>query len=243
MKQKIENRKQLNDYFKKVNEEVDKYIVEHQIKPSRLAKYIISNGGIDKFVEEIGLSDIDGINKVVDHVLKSRVHMEKDGIMKFESFRLNENVMERPTILNADILFDTMQAATIDHEKILADYFDTSLGHIEEFNTLKHLYIVDATDGKFYAYVFTNSDMDTILNNIKEFVYNNIPLEVEVKLTDKLSIKIPVADANVESKVESIDIVSILEEIFAEFTVERFDLSGDLDNHSEVVVVFKKSNT
>ncbi len=241
MKQKIETRKQLNDFFKKVNEEVDKYIIEHHIKPSRLAKYIISNGGIDKFVEEIGLSEVEGINKVVDQVLKSRVHMEKDGIMKFEAFRLNENVMERPTTINTDIIFDTLQSATVEHEKILGDHFDVSLGHIEEFNPSQHIYIVDATDGKYYAYAFTDSDIDTMLNNIKEFVYNNLPLEIEVKLTDKQSIKIPVSEVSVETKVDSLNITSILEDIFADYTVERFD-TGNLDNNSEAIVVYKKSN-
>jgi hypothetical protein len=241
MKQKIENRKQLNDFFKKVNEEVDKYLIEHQIKPSRLAKYIISNGGIDKFVEEIGLSEIDGINKVVDQVLKSRVHMERDGIMKFESFRLNEDaVVTGPSLLTVDVLFDTIGKATIEHEKILGDYFDTSLGHIEEFNALKHLYIVDSTEGKYYAYAFTDSDMDTMFNNIKEFVYNNIPLEVEVKLTANKSISIPVTEANVEAKVNSLDVTSILEELFSDYTIEKFDTSSD--NHNEAIVIYKKSN-
>ncbi len=242
MKQKIENRKQLNDFFKKVNEEVDKYIIEHHIKPSRLSKYIISNGGIDKFVEEIGLSDIEDINKVVEQVLKSRLHMEKDGIMKFESFRINENIdTTNDVLINESILLKSIGDSTIEHEKIVADYFDTSLGHVEESNISKHLYVVDASDGKYNAYVFTDVDMDTILENIEEFVYNNIPLEVEIKLTENKSIKVPTTFTNIDSKVREVSIDLLLEDLFIGFKVERLTLSGD--DYSEAIMIFKKTTS
>jgi hypothetical protein len=191
---KIENRKELNAYFKQVNTEIDKYINEHKIRPSRLSKYIKSNGGVSKFVKDLGLSDISGIDKVVDQALKSRLHMEKDGILKFESFRMLENAQmfmdsQKPeknetNLLTLDVIYDDMKPSNIEHEKVLADYFDRSLGHVEESDVNTHKYIVD---NKYEAYIFLADDVVEIQKNIDDLIIANVSRNIGVKLTDSQS--------------------------------------------------------
>src|ERR1035437_143210 len=190
---KIENRKELNTYFKQVNSEIDKYLTDHKIRPSRLSKYIKNNGGVNKFIKDLGLSDISGIDRVVDQALKSRLHMEKDGILKFESFRLLESMenIEDSELLTLDSIARDMNSG-IEYEKILADHFDTSLGHIEESHN-SHMYTVDVMGKKYEAYVFLDKDIAGVHDTILEHIKQQIPKQINVKVTKSqlASVSIP----------------------------------------------------
>jgi hypothetical protein len=82
---KISNSEEAHGYYKIVNDLIDEYIVKWGIKPSSLSRYL-KNSKLDQLLKINGLSDIEGIDRVLKDVIEDRSHMERDGIMKFESF-------------------------------------------------------------------------------------------------------------------------------------------------------------
>lgn len=161
---KITNKEEANFYFKKVNELVDDYIKNHKVKPNEIYHYI--NRNYDSFLEEIGLNDVDGIKMVVNNVLEHRLNMQKDKVMKFENFSLlKENVL-------------TITKSSVEQEKVLSDYFNTSLGHIENIDSEIHLYLINDFGQKKYAFIFSEEDVA----NFKEYILEGLFKEVEEKI-------------------------------------------------------------
>ena len=154
---KITNKEEANFYFKKVNQLVDDYIKNHKVKPNEIYHYI--NRNYDSFLEEIGLNDVEGIKMVVNNVLEHRLNMQKDQVIKFESFSLvKEDVM-------------SITKPNIEHEKILADYFNTSVGHIECVVESLHMYLINDLGVKKYAFIFSKKEIDVIKSNLlKELI-------------------------------------------------------------------------
>ncbi len=218
MTKKIENRKELSDYFKQVNKGIDKYTVDHKIKPSSLSKFIKNNGGTSKFVKDLGLSDISGINKVVDQALKSRLHMEKDGVLKFESFKLleNQNQIEKREYLTLEDIYLQVNPSDIKHEKILADAFDVSLGHIEEVDAKKHQYSISKN---IEAYIFTQDDILRLYDTVRDIVNENTPHTIKVMITKNISTDV---DVDIENSTSfDVDIVhSVLKDLYENFKVK-----------------------
>ena len=152
---KITNREEANDYFKQINELVDEYIKKWRVKPTEIKTYFKKN--IDSFLEKIGLSDVEGINRIIDDVLDHRVHMELDKVMKFESFNLLESLIN-------------IGNTTTQHEKILADYYNTGMGHVEVLDKDIHLYKVNDFGEKVNSIIFSNEELETIYKKIEDNV-------------------------------------------------------------------------
>lgn len=151
---RISNTEEANFYYKKVNELVDKYIKEHKIRPSELNRYLSKN--MKSFLENSGISDVEGINRIVMDVLDHRNHMELDGVLTFEGFKnLNENVA-------------SIGNATLEHEKKLADFYNTSIGHVELVDDGMHLYKVSDFDEKIVSIIFSEKELDTVYENIMD---------------------------------------------------------------------------
>jgi len=151
---RISNTEEANFYYKKVNELVDKYIKEHKIRPSELNRYLSKN--MKSFLENSGISDVEGINRIVMDVIDHRNHMELDGVLTFEGFKnLNENVA-------------SIGNATLEHEKKLADFYNTSIGHVELVDDGMHLYKVSDFDEKIVSIIFSEKELDTVYENIMD---------------------------------------------------------------------------
>lgn len=231
---KIETREQLNDYFKKVNSEIDKYINEHNIRPSRLKNYINNNGGVKKFVSDLGLAEIIGINSVVEQALNSRIHMEKDGIMTFESFRTNEELSDLesegmlPLLTMDDVLF--MKSDIIKYEKALASYFETSLSHVEENG--KNRFKVNDIGSSYDVYIFSDDDIDEIISLLSDYVDTNAPSYVDVNITKNFSISIDVT-SSYHPTID--DYETLIQNLFSEYDFDTYE-SDDEPNY----IILKK---
>ena len=153
MEKKITNTEEANLYYKTVNELVDKYIKEHKIKPSELNKYFSKN--MKSFLENSGLDGIENINRIIKDVLDHRTNMELDGVLTFESFK----------ILNESII--SIGNSSINHEKILADFYKTSIGHIDLLDDGMHIYRVNDFNEKVISIIFSDQELDIIYNNIE----------------------------------------------------------------------------
>lgn len=145
---RITNTEEANFYFKKVNELIDDYIKNHKIKPSEISNYI--NRNYKSFLEEVDLKDVENIKTVVDNVLEHRLNMQKDSILKFENFAfVNENTK-----------------STIEHEKVLADFFNTSIGHVEIINSNLNLFIINDFGKKEFALILSEQEFVDIKEDI-----------------------------------------------------------------------------
>jgi hypothetical protein len=161
---KITNREEANEYYNKVNELVDDYIKTWKIKPSEIYHYFQRN--MESFLGRTGLSEVDGIRRVVNDVLEHRKFMELDKVMKFESFnRVNESVIN-------------IGNANVNHEKVLADYYNTSLGHVDLVDPEIHLYKINDFGKKVVSIIFSDKELE----EIKENILDNLVSEAENKV-------------------------------------------------------------
>lgn len=142
---KITNTEEVNQFYDLVNDHIDEYIIKHKVRPSNLKKYFDSKR-IDIFLKKYKLDDVDGIKRVVRDVVEDRLHAEKDKIIKFESF-INEGVGE--WIGDSDI----------SHERILADLYHISIGHILVTNPKKHQYDIDDMGTRRSAIIYSKEDV------------------------------------------------------------------------------------
>ncbi len=167
----INSREDANKYYQIVNALIDNYITKEKIKPQNLRRYL-KNGSdkFEKFIERNGLKDINGIRQVINDVIDSWTHIENDGIMTFESYKLYESEEFKITSL-IQCLYKGIGKTDINTEKFLADYFDTNLSHIDIVDSDKHIFKINDWENKdLIAIVYNNDELDIIKENIKEYL-------------------------------------------------------------------------
>lgn len=154
---KITNTQEANTYYKVVNELVDKLIKNHKIRPTELRSYFSKN--LNSFLENSGLSGVEGIVKVVNDVLDHRYHAELDGVLTFENFGKSGHLFE----------------STLSYEKVLADYFRTSIGHVSLLDEEIHLFKVKDFGERKYCVIMNSDDLSEIENSmINSFVQDTM---------------------------------------------------------------------
>lgn len=166
----INNSEDANKYYKLINGYIDEYVENHKISPLKLKKYLKNNQKMISFLKRKGLDSIKNINRVLNDIIDDRISIEKDSIKSFESYKVFEsNIFD----IN-DCMYKGIDMSNISHEKILADYFDVSLGHINIIDSNKHVFEVETLNGKIQCIAFNNNDMSIIKENLKEYYFNKI---------------------------------------------------------------------
>lgn len=169
---KISNSSELNQYYGRINNYIDEYISSYRVSPSEIYRYI--NKNINKFLEKFGLNDIEYIEQIVKDVVEHRRNMEKDKIFKFEQFthQINESLIN-------------LTPGTVHHEKILADYYNTSLGHIKLVDPNVHLYEIKDFDKVIKAVVFSSEEIQLLKTKIQQKISSEIMnMSVELNSLD-----------------------------------------------------------
>ena len=185
----INNREDANKYYQLINELVDEYIDKWKIRPSRLGKYLRPGSDrFNKFLMRNNLSEVKGAEVILKDIIEDRVHMEKDGVMTFESFHLFESDDFKIDSMK-ECLYKGIEKADIKMEKILADVFDTNLGSIDIVDADKHIFKIEDWEGEDKKVIIYSSDDDllTIKENIMNHLYEDISKR-KIELTDKISI-------------------------------------------------------
>ena len=166
----IKNSDDANKYYQLINQYIDEYVENWKIKPNNLKNYLLGNkSNLLKFLERRGLNDVNNINIVLSDVIQDRVSMYNDSVMTFESFKLLESDEFKILDLRSNI-FKGIQKATIEHEKILADFFDASLSEIDVVNSDQHLFSFAENN----VYVFSKDEITILKTNILENIYQKI---------------------------------------------------------------------
>lgn len=179
---KINNTLDANNYYKIVNDIVDKYISDHRIRPSELSRYFMKN--MDYFLESSNLNDIDGIKTVVMDVLQHRHSMEMDNVITFEKFKMSESLLN-------------IGDPSINHIKILADYYHTSVGHVESIDKNIHLFSINDFGKVIKSIIFSEEELNKIYNNVEQISLNEssertlvISKIDNIELSEKISFKL-----------------------------------------------------
>lgn len=183
-------REDANKYYQVVNKLVDEYIEEWKIKPANLKKYLKPGSDkFEKFVERNGLKDINGIKQVINDVIEDRVHMETDGVLTFESFKVFESDEFKITSL-IQCLYKGVGKTDIKAEKFLADHFDANLSQIDIIDTDKHMFKISNWENEdLLVIVYNKDEFDIIRENIKEYLLDML-LEKQVDLISGISLKL-----------------------------------------------------
>jgi hypothetical protein len=171
----ISSREDANKYYQVVNKLVDEYMDKWKIRPTNLKRYL-KNGSdkFEKFIERNGLKDINGIKQVINDVIDDRVHMESDGVLTFESFKVFESDDFKITSL-IQCLYKGIGKTDIKAEKFLADHFDTNLSQIDIVDSDKHLFkVTNWENDDLLAIVYSKDEMDIIKSNIVEYLTDDL---------------------------------------------------------------------
>jgi hypothetical protein len=190
LRMSINNREEANKYYQLVNELVDDYIDKWKIRPSNLKRYLKPGSErFNKFILRNNLSEVVGINRVINDVIEDRVSMEKDGVMAFESFKYFESSDFKIDSLK-QTLYKGIEKSDINMEKVLADYFDTNLSDIDVIDSDKHLFKVSGwSDEDIKVIIYTEEDLEVITNNIFEHLYDEL-VKKEVEITENIKISL-----------------------------------------------------
>jgi hypothetical protein len=230
MMKKISNREEANKYYKLVNNAINDFMGETKARPSEVHKYLTKNGV--KFLKKLELSDVEGIDSVLNDVLLHRRHMEDDKVITFESFsKLNESSIN-------------VGSPSIEHEKILADVFNTSLGHIDVLDPQLHLFKISDFGKDVYAIIFNESEIGKVKEDLKVKIGSEISSKV-MQISDVEGITIDpikfwISDIldetklfeSINSKISSEMVFNFIKSSLFESPSLNFDL-GRFDNFKE----------
>ena len=227
---KISNREDANKYYKLVNNAINDFMDKTKARPSEVHKYLSKNGA--KFLKNLEVSDIQGIDSVLNDVLLHRRHMEDDKVITFESFsKLNESSIN-------------VGNPSVEHEKVLADLFNTSLGHIDLLDAQMHLYKISDFGKEVYSIIFNESEISKIKEDLKTKISSELSSKiVQVVDVDGVSIdpiKFWLSDILddskvievVNSKISSQMVFNFIKSSLFESPSLNFDL-GRFDNFKE----------
>ena len=186
----INSREDANKYYQVVNKLVDEYIDKWKIKPTNLKRYL-KNGSdkFEKFIDRNGLKDINGIKQVINDVIEDRVHMESDGVLTFERFKVFESDDFKITSI-IQCLYKGIGKTDIKAEKFLADHFDANLSQIDIVDTDKHMFKISNWENEdLLVIVYNKDEFDIIKENIKEHLYDEL-LKQQIDLIVGVSLKL-----------------------------------------------------
>jgi hypothetical protein len=186
----INSREDANKYYQVVNKLVDEYIDKWKIKPTNLKRYL-KNGSdkFEKFIDRNGLKDINGIKQVINDVIEDRVHMESDGVLTFERFKVFESDEFKITSI-IQCLYKGIGKTDIKAEKFLADHFDANLSQIDIVDTDKHMFKISNWENEdLLVIVYNKDEFDIIKENIKEHLYDEL-LKQQIDLIVGVSLKL-----------------------------------------------------
>jgi hypothetical protein len=186
----INNREDANRYYQLINGLIDDYIDNHKIRPSRLSSYLKPGGQrFNKFLERNKLKDIKGAEIILKDVIEDREHMEKDGVITFESFNILESQEYKISTLK-QCLYKGVEKADLNMEKVLADYFDVNLGSIDVVDSDKHKFkIEDWKNDDWLVVIYSKEEIDTIKENLFDHFYEIIS-EKKIEIIEGLNINL-----------------------------------------------------
>lgn len=183
----INNREDANKYYQTINNLIDDYIDKWKVRPSNLKRYLQPGSErFNKFLERNGLKDIKGSDRILKDIIEDRDSMERDGVITFENFKFFESEEYKISSMK-QCLYKGIERSTTSHEKVIADHFDTSLGHVDVVDTDKHIFKVDVWGKSIDVVIYSKEELDLITKNMIELLYNEIKTK-KVELSSNITV-------------------------------------------------------
>ena len=233
----------INEYYQKVNELIDSYFESWNIKPSSLRRYLKKGSiGLKKFIERNELGNVERIEKIILDVVEDRYGMEKDNVIKFESFEVFDNTEEDDMLPTEYPFFDHLifkdleksGQYSINYQKAICDKYRVSLGHVEVEDKESNIYHVNMSRNKTLGIFLLSEDdlqiMITNLNNIiVDIIHNKTISMMDVNFEEKIS-------KFLKDKEEMLNLIEvgesdILEVVSDLLQNEGFDYDGSFKNY------------
>jgi len=231
----------INDFYQKVNELIDSYFESWNIKPSSLKRYLKKGSiGLKKFIERNELSEIDRIEKVILDVVEDRYGMEKDNVIKFESFNESdwEEDFEFPKYSGIDPyffnhpIFKDLTEADINFEKSICDKYRVSLGHVEK-GSLSRSYDINLKNRTMKCVVFSTEDFKLMITNLKNIITDRLykqnismkDINFEVEISEILKSKEEILN---QINVREEDVLKVVNDLLQN---EGYDYNGDFKGY------------
>jgi len=172
----IKNSDDANKYYSLVESQISDYLESYSkkfgVEPIKIAQHLLKNKNLLlEFISKRGLSEVSGINRVVQDILEDVVAFHRDSVMKFESFSLSDKVKSNRSL--KDCLYLGLGEPTIEHEKLLADLFDCSLSHVECINSGKRIFRIDSESLESVT-VFLESEFKIVYDNMVDYFINEM---------------------------------------------------------------------
>mgnify|MGYP006890185254 CR=1 FL=1 len=190
----INSREEANRYYQLINELVDDYIDKWKIRPSNLKRYLKPGSErFNKFLQRNKLQDVKGADRILKDIIEDRYNMEKDGVITFESFKLFESSEFKFESIR-QCLYKGIDKSNLKMEKVLADYFDTSLGQIDVVDANKHMYRINNWDKDVNnVVIYSNDELEIIKHNMIEYLFSEMTRKkveivngIEIHLSDMI---------------------------------------------------------
>ena len=173
---KITGRNEANEIYSKVKSAVNKYITDFKVEANEIRDYVINN--MDRFINKYGLSGIDNVKQIIVDVVDHKTHITKDKKKKkLISEMLSDKIIKFGHYKQIIESFIEIGKSNVEHEKVLADYFNTSLGHIEEIDMENHIYSVVDFGKSQMVVIFSKEEIE----KIREKVVNDLVIEISDK--------------------------------------------------------------
>lgn len=175
--------KKLTQDFKKIKGLLSKYVKDSKIKPNDLYRFLKTKKNLNNFIEKESLDDDTHTRRVIKDVIDNMLNKEKDikesTVIKFGKFteKLNESVL------------NTQPFDTYSYEKVLADYYNISVKHIDIIDDKNHLFSIKDFDSLIKVVCLSSEEFETIkiniLNKVKEEIFMS---NVIISTIDNISI-------------------------------------------------------
>ncbi len=229
----INNREDANRYYQIINDLVDDYVDKWKIRPSKLKKYLKPGSQRFKnFLERNKLSEIQGSDRILKDIIDDRYHMEKDGVLSFESFKYFESNEFKIQSLKQS-LYKGIEKSNINMEKILADYFDTNLGDIDIIDSDKHIFkLNDWNNSDYEVIIYSKDEINVITDNIIEHLYSELSNK-KIELTEHISIELSdlINKELFTSKIDKILTEDLIKKLITDALGDDFKFKDEFKEH------------
>lgn len=218
----MNNSEEITKIYRSVGEKINDYTDKWKIRPENLERYL-SGKRLKRFIQSEGLENINGIEIIINDIIQDRISMNKDLVQKFENFNFDNNIDSGYNFWNG------VGRSSIDHEKILADFYDVSLSEVDIIDTNTHRFKVNGEE----VLVFTESELDIILENIKiEKIDHITNKEIEIFKDVKVSLSDLIDNEKLSIKIDEIVTEGLYEMIKKELSLEKVQkVNGGLIGH------------
>lgn len=166
-----------NKYYSIVDSHIESYVNNYNSKfgvdQRKIEEHLLKNKSLmTDFLKKRGLSEISGINRVVQDVLEDRIALYKDSVMTFENFSLLESLDYNLNSLK-ECLYLGISEVSVEHEKMLADLFDCSLSHVECVSPERRIFRIDSEDLESVV-VYLDNELEIIHSNMISFFVKDL---------------------------------------------------------------------